>query len=723
VETITLIEGVIIIDLPPPGNITGVGTGVVAIVGEFADMTYAAMADANGGIITNPRPVELFSAQDMQDKLGGFDPTIGDFGNSCGNGFVAVRNKQYSRLIGVPVNLSSPEAVRLWRQLPTNTSATNTTPAVPMQAAGVAPGTEFKLGDNRVDLSARVSFNDFAAYETGIDGSIVPAGLPVAIQPFASLGADFIKFQVKVGDALVLDVIPSESTTLFSDIDAVVTIIPVVSTAGFPASGVIEIETEFITYTAVTSTSFTGATRGALGSVATAHTAGATVSAVNDAGTYRVASVVDANNLTIERQDGSNFTDSNWLASALFPSTFVPWRLHLASTADTGANTILAQAPGYTIPARPLDASIAASTVINPTIAAPAATALSWNPLSGLQMTSGLTGLAFDPATQAPNAPASSFMDVLYLTAIDSLLGENAPARDVNLLDVARTSNNIRVKQKSHVEQSSAVGVGRTTTVWPELSVTNTSAVLGDVSPGVGAYRDERVNYSWPGAKTFVPEAVPFLIPTSDGHLAGGDQNHPAGIIEVPAAGWLISVESNLPPENNPGQSAPPVPGIMAPVIGFQYGAPVLGMSEYIQFRHSGIAALRIDRTVGAIFQSGITTDLVPGQKNINRRRMADFIEDSIAEALNPLSKLPLTQNLRDAATAECVAFLDSLLSPNNPAAQRIDDYEVDTKSGNTPTLEAQGVFVIIIRVRTLATADFIVLQAEIGEGVTITRA
>ena len=139
------------------------------------------------------------------------------------------------------------------------------------------------------------------------------------------------------------------------------------------------------------------------------------------------------------------------------------------------------------------------------------------------------------------------------------------------------------------------------------------------------------------------------------------------------------------------------------------------------RLRQNGICGLRNDRVSGFIFQSGVTTSLVSGQKNINRRRMADFIEDSVAQSLVPMSKLPLTNSLKDAMTGQVDAFLTQLKSDNNPAAQRIVDYSVDDQSGNTPDLEARGIFVIIARVRTLATADFIVLQAEIGEGVVIT--
>ena len=50
-------------------------------------------------------------------------------------------------------------------------------------------------------------------------------------------------------------------------------------------------------------------------------------------------------------------------------------------------------------------------------------------------------------------------------------------------------------------------------------------------------------------------------------------------------------------------------------------------------------------------------------------------------------------------------------------------DYSVDDKSGNTPDLEAQGIYVVIGKVRTLASADFIVFQTSIGEGVVVTTA
>ena len=71
-------------------------------------------------------------------------------------------------------------------------------------------------------------------------------------------------------------------TTLTANITNVVTTIPVVSTATFPVASVgapkaFYIENETITYTGTTATSFTGCTRGALGTTAAAHLSGAAV--------------------------------------------------------------------------------------------------------------------------------------------------------------------------------------------------------------------------------------------------------------------------------------------------------------------------------------------------------------------------------------------------------------------------------------------------------------
>ena len=194
------------------------------------------------------------------------------------------------------------------------------------------------------------------------------------------------------------------------------------------------------------------------------------------------------------------------------------------------------------------------------------------------------------------------------------------------------------------------------------------------------------------------------------------------GYIDVSMDTWVACLLSNLQPELNPGQAAEPVPTIFGPIIGYQRGTPSLDMNDYILFKQAGICALRMDRVVGPILQSGITTSLTSGEKNINRRRMADFIQDSLAARYNQMSKMLGRQSIKDSLLSETVAFFEDLLSDNNPEAQRIESYSVDDKTPNTPALSGQGIWIIKSVVRMLPTLDVIVCQSEVSpDAITVT--
>jgi len=679
-EVITQIEGVVIVDLPPPGGVQGTGVGVAACVGEFADCSYATSVNSSGVVSTRIRPVEIFSATDLINKVGGFDETIGEFGVSQGNGYEQLRSKRFSRLVAVPVNLASSNGCRYFRSLPLSASATVTTPVVPVVGVTLSAGREFRaagFSSSRIRAAQRVIFTALSPIATGTGGATTNAAA-AATQTFAA-------------------------------------------TAGFDWTTIVRPD------------GTTGARKGdilVIGNNNAGALAPLPVGGNLGAGTYRVATDPSAGvNISLEQLSGANF--------AFVTAAAIPWRLHFASDADSapvlvpGAATpggyAAADVGGYTIPTRPLtdstgaqaDGSYTAALALSPVVAPPALTGSSWDPLSGLGgriMPGGSGGLAFTVAVQGINRVANASIDALYTTAIDALVSEDSPARDVNIVWAARKSSTIAAKLRSHVLESSAVGVGRVAIISPPLSTVTVDAAIATAAPGVGATRDERVVYTWPGARVFIQEAVNFRLRTADGNTTID------GILDQTFDGWMSSLLSNLPPERNPGQASAPVPQVFSPILGYQRGIDVtqLSMGAYINLRANGVAALRVDRTVGPVIQSGITSSLTSGQRNINRRRMADFIQDSCANRLVEFVKLPQTQQLKDAAVGEIDAFLDSLLSPNNPAAQRIAAYQIDDRSGNTPELEAQGIFVIIIRVRTLATSDFIVLQAEIGERVQI---
>lgn len=144
-------------------------------------------------------------------------------------------------------------------------------------------------------------------------------------------------------------------------------------------------------------------------------------------------------------------------------------------------------------------------------------------------------------------------------------------------------------------------------------------------------------------------------------------------------------------------------------------------MADYILLKQYGIAALRMDRQSGPLIQSGVTTSLTAGKLNINRRRFADFIQDSIAARYNLFVKALATQTRKDALVSETSAFGAELLSENNPSAARIAGYSIDDKSGNTPALEARGIFTIISRWRMLPTLDVLVAQTDVSPDAVVT--
>ena len=669
------IEGVNILDLAQPVAFQGVTTGVVGLVGEFADMTAACLVDAVGKVQSALNPVAITSPADQAAKLGPPDWTLGAFGTEQGNGFVELRSKAYSALVVQPVDLLRPTVsvdsaaigdqwgVRLWRHLPTNVSATVPQPVVPVLGVTVAAGYQFGTpGTNRVCLAAPVTFYADQPRTTGTDGTVVHAGAPAATQPFTAAGENFLTSGVLVGDALVMGVIGA------------------------------------------------GGAQGA------------------NAATYRVQAVTDAHTLQLENLDGSGF---DFTASAAMAFRIYPGRV-ADSGASQGRPGVWSHPGSYATLARPLDASIAigtTGTTIAPTVVPPAETATTCDALSGLALAAHPVGnaghtdaLLYDAVVHAPNAGTSAGMTGRYKAAIDALKNDAPPESAINFVLVARKNAALRLYLRQHVLDCSAAGLTRTAMVSPEINVLSRASLLASADPAPAAYADERVDCCWPGVQVYVPEAVGVPLLCADGTTTTD------GLLDITSDGVLAAVLSNLAPEFNPGQTDPPIPQVMAPFLGLQRGVGTFSLPDYVAFKAAGVCAPRVDRGTGTLFfQSGITTSLVKtatnDQTRINRRRMADYIEDSLAQLANGFAKNINTQSRQDALLGEYDAFLGGLLSTANPAKQRIAGYSLDDKSGNTPELAAQDIFVIIVAVQTLGTMDSFVLACSIGQTVSITAA
>lgn len=309
-------------------------------------------------------------------------------------------------------------------------------------------------------------------------------------------------------------------------------------------------------------------------------------------------------------------------------------------------------------------------------------------------------------------------IDAAYVAALDATLSSTDVSAEVNLIWSARQSNAVRGALKQNALDASSGGLlGRVAVIRPPLGTPRSVARSGASQPGVGAYRSDRVIYVFPGVQTFVPAIARR-------GLSGGDGFTADGVVDTGADGFLVSVCSQLPPEENPGQ----LTQFAAGAIGIESGnsdVRNLTINDYIAFKAAGICAPRMDSGV-MIFQSGVTSvdpQLQPSLKNIARRRMADFIQDSLARRLKRFGKQLNTRSRRTQIVGEIRAFLLALQSPQNASAQRIEGFLLDLASGNTPATLAQGLFRIILNVRTLSDLGSIALATTIGEQVEVSEA
>lgn len=315
---------------------------------------------------------------------------------------------------------------------------------------------------------------------------------------------------------------------------------------------------------------------------------------------------------------------------------------------------------------------------------------------------------------QIAAALSESAIDALYSTCIDKTLDLSTVSAEANVIFSARQSNVVRRKLRTNAISASAIGMyGRMAVLRTPIGTNKALAMSRVAEPGVGAYRDQRVIFCWPQANTFVP-----LIALRG--LSGGAGFTATGNVDIGADGFMASILSQLPPEENPGQETPFAAGVNS--LETSGVATALEITDYQNLKAAGIAGLRVDNGV-VVFQSGVTSvdpAIFPNLKNIARRRMADFIQDTLARRLKGFGKRLSTNARRKAITSEIRQFMGGLLSVSNPDSQRIAGFSLNDKDGNTATTLAQGLYRLILKTRTLASLDSIVLETTIGESVVI---
>ena len=281
----------------------------------------------------------------------------------------------------------------------------------------------------------------------------------------------------------------------------------------------------------------------------------------------------------------------------------------------------------------------------------------------------------------------------------------------------ARRNTAIRQALLANAVASSLSGRGRMAIMSadPAATVSPADAAAGITAaaalPFTENLQDDKVMMTFPQSQVTVPDLGGITV-------------------TINADGWLTSILSNFPNEVNPGASPQATVGtdLLAAIVSVEqaYVANPIVVNDYARLLAGGVCPLLKDRTVGWWFLNGITAANAvtqPTRVPAKRRRMAFEIQDSIAGIAAAFQKQPATTEKIDAFSAALDAYFEGLLSPNEPAAQRIEAYSLDMTTYNTGPLEQIGVFQIAIAVQLIASMDSICYLTAIGETVTVQAA
>lgn len=301
-------------------------------------------------------------------------------------------------------------------------------------------------------------------------------------------------------------------------------------------------------------------------------------------------------------------------------------------------------------------------------------------------------------------------LESLYPIAIAKTLPSNAPMDSIVILWSARRAQTIRQALATNAISSAEMcKTGRMVCVSADPAASASSAdasaaitaAIGLASSDNYVQPADRVIICFPHSKIFVPDFGFKVTVNSDS--------------------WMATTLANFAEEVNPGAANAYIQAIVE--LEDAFVANPLLKTAHAALIAGGVAALYHDTDVGWQFMNGVTAAnpaAFPTFVPIKRRRMADLVQAGIAQLASPYLKGPATTENVDAFVASTIAFLETLKSTDLPAAQRINDYLVDEKSGNTQALNSQGVFIYKFYVQLLPSQDYMVFDTQIGETVVI---
>lgn len=278
--------------------------------------------------------------------------------------------------------------------------------------------------------------------------------------------------------------------------------------------------------------------------------------------------------------------------------------------------------------------------------------------------------------------------DTDYEDAID--LAKQEGAGNVLFLDSYNTARNGYLK--AHVAEANDKMV---------ITCGEEADMVGDVTAEVNALRDTdgRIIHAFPYAKTMV-DGVEVLQPT---------------------AWWVASILTQTHPKIDP-----------ASVDNSKYCYGITGLNQpmsradYVNFVKLGVCAFEYDPDFGFKPKSGIVTQILNSEKvTVLRRRMTDFLTDSLAKFLKNYQNKPNSLSNRTMAAAAITAFDKQLETAGDvPSDAELTGGAkakiIDFTSLNDNDTIAAGIFNIVYKRRIYSSMRYIVLTTEIGQSVIV---
>lgn len=715
-EELTRLEGAYIEDLDPASPVTGVGSGVINLIGEFDDGPLETLTEIEGADLTRQFGTLGFTYDGVPANNPCARKRAGELWN--GNGFIYSRYIRGQRFLVVRVDTSVGEVAFS---------------PLALLKAGKGP---FALA---VGDTVAITTSTGSASTPAIAAAEAQAVGSAAIVATGFLGGEQISLQLDENSApLVVTFAAADQTAA-----AVVTRINTAAgvTIASQSSGTVTVK---------------GLVKGTKGKLVLANLTAGALAALNlTAGTTAGTGNVQNLQLVTAAELAALVNAAAGLAAVNAKATVLTDGLLAFYDSTAGAGTISIAAGDM---ATKLLVSAVATTIkagehaggfIRAGTRVRTAGGLEWVTLETTQIAAGTNAApnigphrlkvrpAYDDGTAAGAAGAAvtvlvdqptfatfaitnpsaltaalteSQLDAQYLKAIDKTMDATAAAgaaRDINYQYCARRSLPIDTYGADKAEEASNTGfAGRKWFRGGALGITKAQAKADRA-----LIQSDRVWYTWPGWQVVIPEILRR-------GAAGGVGFSDDGIVTVRATGPLAKISALLPPEENPGQQT----DLITTFFAVEKLPFVLTPNDYADLKASGICAPRVDGTAGSIYQSGVTTDLTPARATQQRRKMADFVQDSLARLSVKHSKKTATEGRQDAVIGEADSFLSGLLSEEDSERQRIASYSIDL-SPNTADTEALGIFTYVAKVRTIHSMDAIEIRTEIGPGVvTVTE-